>query len=250
MNAEHFYLTRLLALRSGMSEDDATLLAWSNYLTDKMTSWDQGMVTQVYSPNAMDGLVQRLILSSFHFFPSDEEGDPWVAKADDVLLRGLWGYGRLKTIGKGIALHVYQDTFTHAGFRAVEDERNGPGDYSFPPPIGHARFYGWPDEPWRKWAHLNGQVIDNPSVFLAASKATWGLLSDEEFPTDMEEALLEAFQMDDDERRHFRLSHMTDNNVSWDEAHDRLWPIHHDSWISAAKVHLAWSLSYLPLGEP
>jgi hypothetical protein len=82
----------------------------------------------------------------------------------------------------GLRLHLWQDTYSHQGFRGWRDERNrakrGPLA-AFCPAIGHAEFGEQPDEFWRVWRGPGNVEINNRWRYWRMAVDLWALLTGE-----------------------------------------------------------------------
>jgi hypothetical protein len=155
----HFYVTYALAVKAGIPEEDARLLACADQFTDRLTTADvYGIQTQCdMVDNWGDKQIQFTVLIPFHFLPGDDAEWAWKTTENSQRARKLVQAAvRSKDpVRLGIALHVLQDTFSHQGFSGW----NEPGNSCYPwyylksslPNVGHAEMMAIPDMVDRKW---------------------------------------------------------------------------------------------------
>jgi len=154
----HYYLTYALARTAGIETPTALKIAWANQFTDECTDAGRlGMQTQVrFGPfsNWSDVHVQNTVLVPFHFIPgrdSQQESQWQVTEASDLADQLAKAAVRSKNPFRfGIALHTWQDTFSHAGFTGRREKINNRFSWYNPtaaimPDVGHADLGPRPD---------------------------------------------------------------------------------------------------------
>jgi len=176
----HFHVTDVLACKAGIEEP--LIVAWANQYTDELKKARlHGIQTQSgILGNWADRQIQRTVLVPFHFLPGDNLEKTCVVTPDSRLARML-----IDEAGDffelGIALHSFQDTYSHQGFTGWLEKENE----CFPwwylgnpqPPIGHAEMGVIPDVVSAEWTDLRtGIVIDNRRRALACAKRTYEIL--------------------------------------------------------------------------
>lgn len=124
----HYYMTYALALRVGFTKQDAMELSWNNQFTDECTQPElYGMRTQC-DPKGdwFDKTVQSDVIIPFHFLPGDDKKKPWMVTPMSTLsYKLLTVANKQKDLKRfGIALHSFQDTFSHQGWTGWEEKFN------------------------------------------------------------------------------------------------------------------------------
>lgn len=165
----HFNVTYALARRVGLSPQIAEKIAWANQYTDENTQPDlHGIQTQVKiaGGNWADKQIQATVLVPFHFIP----GDGWKVTPNSELAREAVQDAMDEPIRFGIALHAFQDTFSHEGFTGWEEPSNGRFGFNhlwagITPNIGHADFGPVPDI-------IYGKGVDNRAKALNCARQT------------------------------------------------------------------------------
>lgn len=173
----HYNMTLALAVKAGIDLETAKLIAWSNQFTDECKDFDKygirTMVDITWKPgDCFVPEVQRSVFVPFHFLPGSKNS--LVVKPDSDLARTLVDNAiRAKNpIANGIALHSYQDTFSHQLFTGTEDKNNAKHGWDmvskFTPNIGHSDYRLDPDIIGNHWSGPNGHVINIDRFFDAA----------------------------------------------------------------------------------
>jgi hypothetical protein len=164
----HFYLTYLLAVRAGLSQKSAKLIAWADQHTDDLTEAElHGIQTQsAVLGNWHQRQVQLSVLVPFHFIPGDAPDHPWVTTSDSGHARTLVMDASEDLLQLGIALHAHQDTFSHQGFSGWQEDINACFPWYFIesalPNVGHAEMRVVPDVVNYVWTDpRTGERIDN-----------------------------------------------------------------------------------------
>lgn len=178
----HFYLTYALAVKAGIAASVAEKIAWANYYTDKLIEPGlDGMFTQTIS-RWRQKKVQREVLIPFHFLPGEDEKQPWVVTADSWMARALVTFAASDNpIRFGIALHAYQDSFSHQGFTGWRDDFNSCWLWwdlrSIMPNVAHTEMGPIPDIATAVWTDpRTGKTIDNRKRVMACARGTYGFL--------------------------------------------------------------------------
>lgn len=178
----HFDLTFWLALCAGWDREQAEQLAWANQYTDHMT--EQNSSAHLYNiqtqcgnlENWADRQVQLTVLIPFHFIPGDKGN--WIVSRDsrrvNQLVRNAGGH----VFRLGIALHAYQDSFSHENFSGWREPANScyPWWYlnSALPNIGHAEMMVIPDVANYVWVDpRTSETIVNRERFMQAAFGTF-----------------------------------------------------------------------------
>lgn len=155
----HYYGTYAMARAAGITEEDASVIAYASQFVDDLTRYDSGQhpdggllfgITTSHSPKATwidnaadvkkDNAEQRRIWIPFHFFPGGK-GESFQEKIlcckDSALVNEMLNnhltHGATKKFSLelvGIAAHVYMDTFSHYGFSGMSSELNSVTPYS------------------------------------------------------------------------------------------------------------------------
>lgn len=148
----HYYATFALAVKVGIDFVDAKAIAWANQFTDDCKSFEKyGFRTMVdiawKSSDCFVPEVQRTVFVPFHFLPGNREDLTVVCNSEisKMLLDNAIRYG--DKFGLGIALHSFQDTYSHEKFTGTEDQRNAKHSWiaGLIPNIGHADYGVDPD---------------------------------------------------------------------------------------------------------
>lgn len=224
----HYYGTYVLARAAGLDREFATRVATAAQLVD---DYDKNMSEPLadgsmllvhpsahgmFSPKNHDDVDQRFVWVPFHFLPGGI-GDSLFAQLDcreDSLVAGKMLDNTLTYADRnffaelvGVAAHVYADTWSHAGFSGIRNERNriSAESIKFDPDLshsarqriedkleqartnfeanaaditglGHAGVAECPDRPFLKWSYEwedpqereQRVVRDNPALFLNA----------------------------------------------------------------------------------
>lgn len=184
----HYNMTLALAIKAGFDKYDAMDIAWSNQFTDECKDFDKyGIRTMVdITWKASDCFipeVQRSVFVPFHFLPGGNNLFPFIVTQASGLAYHLISEAEKvhDIIRFGIALHSFQDTYSHQGFSGMQDDNNAKhpwdktGLSSLAPRIGHAEFGHDPDIMNRIWTGPSGGVM-NYTRFQAAALETFKIL--------------------------------------------------------------------------
>ena len=122
----HFYVTYVLAKRAGLPAQDAEQLAWADQFTDDLTESDlhEIQTQSAIAGNWADRQVQLSVLVPFHFVPGSNAEHPWMTTANNDRARQLVQSAKGSLLQLGIALHAFQDTFSHEGFSGWQEDLN------------------------------------------------------------------------------------------------------------------------------
>jgi len=215
----HYYTTAALCRAAGFSEADSLQIAHADQYTDNATASHPldipGDHDLKFDPvrtahiglEAFDWRVQKTVYVPFHFLPptsAKKAADPWLVRSNGnwawgLLLDALGSRERNRLMRIGIALHTFQDQWSHEGFSGRQSDENNavnletqtPPDpdwhrawsFSFTdlaPSIGHAEIGTIPDEAHRVWrvTFKNGRTMtrSNPETFLDCHHTTYMLL--------------------------------------------------------------------------
>lgn len=200
----HYYRTYALLLDVGYSRRQARTTAWANQFVDdcradNYESFQIGqrtyhpIYTQDYSRWASPH-VQQNIYVPFHFTP----GLRLSRRGKGVNLFNVIERGRIVddlldlAIAEkdpyflGVAIHAFQDSFSHQGFSGLHEDWNGGRGWpaSLLPNIGHCEFGTTPDEIDETWERF-GKEINNRQRFSDCFWQLWFKLGEdyENFPT-------------------------------------------------------------------
>lgn len=235
----HYYGIYALAYAAGIPKPDAELIAQASQAVDDqcMETFQQlpsgeailGIATAHHPLNAGERVLShiandsRLVWVPFHFFPGNSGAtfeEKLVTRKNSALINSLLDfYLSNATIEAnrsnilellGIALHVYADTFSHAGFAGISSPLNHveadsiafdcetiPPSHlellSHPldtlkselanlPALGHGGVLTYPDLPYLRWSYIdsNQQKVerDNPTDYLDACAFIYDRLID------------------------------------------------------------------------
>ena len=181
----HFYLT--YAMCKMLNVKNAELIAWANQFTDECTRPKlYGIQTQSeVLGNWFDKQIQFSVLSVFHFLPGDDEGHPWMTTercgcAEALMADAMKSEDPFRI---GIALHSFQDTFSHQGFSGWQEELNSCFPwYRLPrrsvPNIGHAEMGVIPDMVDYTWTDpRDNSRVDNKDRVSRCISSTYDVLA-------------------------------------------------------------------------
>ncbi|MCK4857715.1 MAG: hypothetical protein KAT58_07100 [candidate division Zixibacteria bacterium] len=252
----HFYLTYALAMKIGLSVNDAETIAWANQYTDDLTEADlYGIQTQAaILGNWEDTQVQLSVLIPFHFIPGSDHDHPWMTTRNNARARKLVYRASQKgdLIQLGIAFHALQDTFSHETFSGWREDINScfPWYYleSALPNVGHAEMRVLPDVVNYIWTDpRNGRRIDNRKRTMSAARVTYNFLA-KLFNPDIDPAvwqtlkgeLWQVFRLDSYDKRIDNLCIISGNDrVDFKEVNARLEKERKVDFVKAASNHLA-----------
>lgn len=198
----HYYITYLIAARTGLPPQDAQTIAWACQHTDdnnRLFKIDEGKPTEYgnYISQTLNILKPQRTLFRiyplFHFIPGDPMSSTawrkdgamhWLNTTPDsenanLVMDAAIATGDLYRIG--IACHAYADTWAHqnfVGYLQAFNGMRGPID-SVIPDIGHADALHSPDLPALTWHddRLIHEPVDNKTRFLQAAKAMFRKLA-------------------------------------------------------------------------
>jgi hypothetical protein len=194
----HYWMTGLIALRSGFAEDEARKIAYaSQYVDDNdvcleiKSRKDEKDTYQNYISQTMNILKPKhqlmRIYPIFHFVPGDPMADtasrrdgkmhllvttPNGPLANELLDEALAAPDDSRLYRIGIATHAFVDSWAHQNFVGVFDDFNNIG-LDPKPDVGHADAEHHPDWVGHRWddSRLVDSEINNRSRFLEASHA-------------------------------------------------------------------------------
>jgi len=170
----HYYATLALCKWAGYTDDESKLIAWANFQVDctKQTQVTPPWINMVWNNPG----------PYFHFVSDEDSG---IVEANSLIVRGL--IERAETlIQLGIALHAFQDSYSHAGFFGKLDKRNvmglGRGYWLFPP-YGHTQLMKMPDRCEAVWTDTRtGEVRQNNVDFRVALRKCYELIQKPDSP--------------------------------------------------------------------
>lgn len=255
----HFYVTYALARKAGYKAEDSAKVAWANEYTDRQTDEDIYEV-QTQCPKVDrwdDPQIQLTVLVPFHFVPGDDGDWPWkttekspraqellkVAEQSDDLYR------------LGIALHAFQDTFSHQGFSGWREKRNScyPWYYlkSALPNVGHTEMMAMPDMVDRVWRDpRTNQKIDNRKRALAAARETFKSLQRAKGDnasattwTSLKHKLQDIFKTENYDTRKNKLRKFSGNpNIDYKKTNNKISKDNKEAFVKAASAHLSTAI--------
>jgi len=198
---QHYYMAYHIFRSCGFPPAQAKTVAWAcQYVDDcnpsNVEPFQVGQrmifptVTADYSFWASP-TVQEQVYMPFHFIPGMKKD--WLMKvvANGMIVRRIFldslrdrnglfprdaGYEWPENLYRvGIALHAYQDSFSHQGFSGFQDDRNSCYPWYHPvsavPNVGHAEMRNTPDETDTQWSDpRNDARIDNGKRFCECSQ--------------------------------------------------------------------------------
>lgn len=180
----HYYMTYALALKAGIENSTAKTIAWSNQFTDELTDCGLGGIqTQcAITGNYKDRQIQQTVLCAFHFIPGDQPSiHPWMVTRDSAKAKVIVSDAlKLKCpVTLGMALHTYQDTYSHEGFTGWNEKFNSCFSWDnllggLIENVGHADMRTIPDIISAVWTDpRNDNKIVNADKFKIAAQLTF-----------------------------------------------------------------------------
>ena len=256
---QHYYVTYLLAKQAGHPEDEAKAIAWADQYVDEMTDPKPHQIQTQCKPIAAkldfgwfdwnEPHMQATILVPFHFVPGDIPEKPTATSSDCRMARLLLerAVKSRNPLRIGVALHAYQDSFSHAGFSGYREPLNACFSFwylrnPFMPDIGHAEMGTLPDITNALWTDPRGyKQVDNQKKFLDAAIKTVQLLSsDGDDPTEWAgRELAPIFSEEDYDTRKARIVDFDGGIPRFNDIKSQMENMHFDEWQSAAKAHLS-----------
>ena len=256
----HFYVTYALARKAALPVGDAEVLAWADQYTDDLTEPDlHGIQTHAaMAGNWADRQVQLSVLVPFHFVPGTDAEHPWMTTAGSERALKLVRLAKGNLLQLGIALHAFQDTFSHEGFSGWREDLNSCFPWYFVeaalPNVGHAELRVVPDVVNYVWTDpRDGRRVDNKVRTMQAAKATFDLIV-ESFDVEVGRGLWRGlkgeltpiFKLDSYDRRIDELCVLPgDRAVDYKEVTARLTRALKAQFIEAASVHLSAALGLM-----
>ncbi|MFO7962737.1 MAG: DUF6765 family protein [Desulfobacterales bacterium] len=242
MNIEfHYWITGLIAYRSGFDKEDALKIAYSSQYVDendlcrkivdrkgKMKPY-RNFISQTMNILKPKQELMR-IYPIFHFVPGEPDADtarrrdgkmhllnttPNSRAANELLDEAFKASTDSRLYRIGIATHAFADTWAHQNFVGWYDYFNNIG-MDVKPDIGHANAEHHPDWMSHRWVdnRLVDSDIDNRSRMLSAAKA-----------------LFEKYCAYHQARRKL------DNRSNWSNLEKELMFIHAETYTGAAKKY-------------
>ncbi len=263
----HFYLTYALGMKMGIAVEEIERIAWADQFTDELTQPGlHALQTQSSTlGNWSDRQIQATVIVPFHFVPGDDPSQPWMTTPDSSRARELVKAARGNPLCIGIALHAYQDTFSHQGFSGWEDLLNACFPWYSPeaalPNVGHAELRALPDVTNYIWTDpRSGARVDNRLRTMQAARGTWDQLCSMYAPqmgssqwAGIKAALKEIFRKDSYDQRVDALCRLSgDPDLDYEKLSSRLASAHGQEFTKAASLHLSRALKLfedLPWGR-
>lgn len=263
----HFYLTYALGRKLGMSAEEIEPIAWADQFTDELTQPElHGLQTQTSTlGNWAERQIQATVIMPFHFIPGDDPNHPWMTTPDCSKVRSLLKAAQREPLGLGIALHAYQDTFSHQGFSGWEEPLNACFPWYSPeaalPNVGHAELRAVPDVTNYIWTDpRSGAKVDNRVRAMQAARGTWDCLCSVYAPqmgspqwATLKPALKEIFRKESYDERVDALCRLSgDPQVDYKEVCRKMVRVYEGVFAKAAARHLSRVLdlcSDLPWGR-
>ena len=145
-----------------------------------MLSHRDSQVAEHLGGNWGDRQIQLSVLVPFHFRPGDGE-NKWVVTADSSQAKKLVKAAMDDPFWFGIALHAFQDTFSHQSFSGWEEESNSCFNWHYLRPqtavipnVGHADLMGTPDVVHYIWTDpRTGKQIKNWERAMSCAQRTY-----------------------------------------------------------------------------
>lgn len=193
----HYWITGLIAYRSGFKKEDAFKIAYSSQYVDendvcrKIIDRSKNKSYRNYISQTMNILKPKKelmrIYPIFHFIPGEPDADsarrrdgkmhllnttPNNRTANEFLDEAFKASEDTRLYRIGISSHSFADTWAHQNFVGWYDYFNNIG-LDIKPDIGHANAEHHPDWVGHKWVdnRLVEQDINNRNRFLSAAKA-------------------------------------------------------------------------------
>lgn len=250
----HFYLTYALGMRMGIQAQEIELIAWADQYTDELTQPEpHGLQTQTSTlGNWAERQIQATVIMPFHFIPGDDPLRPWMTTPGSSKAKSLLKAAEGEPLGLGIALHAYQDTFSHQGFSGWEEPLNQCFPWYSPeaalPNVGHAELRAIPDVVNYVWTDpRSGVKVDNKERAMQAAKGTWDCLSSIYAPqmgssqwASLKPALKEIFGKESYDERVDALCRLSGNpQVHYREVCTRMISLYQGRFANAAALHLS-----------
>jgi hypothetical protein len=255
----HFNLTYSLARRAGISKINAKKIAWANQFTDELTDADPFEVqTQVEtSGDWYDMKTQYGVLIPFHFIPGDDvQNWQWMTTENNTRSREFVNdaISDKDAFQFGIALHSFQDTFSHQGFSGWREDRNSCYEWyhmsSVAPNVGHAEMRCIPDEVDKIWKDpRTDKKIDNKKRVLRAARETYYFLLKWQNVSNMREEWMRikpeiqsAVTNKNYDKRKQQFNAISGDNIRYSKITNNMENKYRSDFISSATKHLALAI--------
>lgn len=249
----HFWLTYVLGRYAGIDRFTSEVIAWADEYTDKCTKpKDFGIQTQVAIEifgDWRDIQIQSTVLMPFHFVPGDHRKNPRAVAANSGRSRMLVNEAIKNPIRLGIALHTFQDTWSHENFTGYKENFNSCGDFLLPN-VGHTDMRSKPDLVEFEWddPRIKEHIV-NRIKFLEAAKETYAYLRKISGGPEWKvfskriEGILALPNM---VKRIEEMKRMLGNTkLGWRQIDKKIRTKYEDEFVLAAKKHLGCVLSSL-----
>ena len=198
-------------------------------------------------------LTQMSVLVPFHFVPGNDQKSPWKTTRNSPRVRKLVKVGiKDGCVRFGIALHAFQDSYSHENFTGCREDLNSCFPWWYPasalPNVGHAEMRGMPDCLHYVWTDPRlGVQVDNAARGLKAAEGTFKFLVEYSGNQSklaqwqaMSKKLKKLFKLTDYDKRVTGLCKWSGNsNVDFKKTNARLKKIYSDDFAQSASAHLA-----------
>lgn len=220
----HFGATLAVAKEAGISKDTARLIAWSNYQTD--CTW--------LTTNHLFSKAGRY----YHFLPGD--GDDRLVTTENCTIAKELIKQAETPIQLGIALHSFQDTFSHRNFSGTYSRKNNTQPWAqFWPHYGHCAVFKSPDIANATWfdGRLADSYVSNIPRFTRALAETYRALGGTGIAGwKTSSVILKVLYEQDYETRKRKWSVLAGTNgLRFSHIKDDMWAAYKKDWLKAAK---------------
>lgn len=225
----HFYMT--LACAKLARYHHLVEVAWSNYMTDccKGLGWHTQVsgVTWLWSKAGL----------YYHFLPTPGAKDKIVSENSELAQELI--KQATNPFERGIALHAFQDTFSHQGFTGTNSKVNDCFTWDRPfyailPNYGHTDMRKLPDMVDASWFDpRNGETVYTPVRAERCIKAT--LRSFPQGHTIDVAPLLEPLEEPYDKRKRLWAELAGFSDIRFSEIKDKFWKEYKKKFVKAAK---------------
>jgi hypothetical protein len=176
-------MTYVLARRAGLDVETAQKIAWADQFTDDLTQPEPDEIqTQCdIVGNWAETDVQLSVLVPFHFIPGSNHDEPWMTTRNSARARKLLRAAEGDVFRLGVALHGFQDTYSHERFSGRREDLNSCYEWYDPasavPNVGHAEMMATPDMIGQVWMDPRDQkTIYNRHRALSATRESYRMV--------------------------------------------------------------------------